>query len=156
MRLLPLFFVLVVMQVSPASAQDSPCDPKAWLPPTDPAHAEAMRLSKTLNRHDIQVRCVLLSKEAQMFEGQLGAAFFHTDMGDFDALFLSPSQSWDKLKVVEQRETGGCTTYRFQGSPAYSGTWAGKSVYFVKHRNQFLHSLDPKLVSKLREAFQQN
>ena len=153
-RLLPLLFVLLVVQASPTSAQDDPCDPRALLPATDPAYAEAMKLSKTLNRHGIQVRCVLLSKEAQLFEGQLGAAFFRTDTGDFDALFLPSSQSWDKLKVLEQREPGGYNRYRFQGSPAYSGTWEGKSVYFVKHRNQFLHSLDQELVSKLREALQ--
>jgi hypothetical protein len=111
-----------------------------------------MKLSKTLHTHGIQVRCVLLSKEAQMFEGQLGAAFFRTDIGDFDALFLPPSESWDKLKVIEQRETSGYTTYRFQGDPKYSGTWEGRSVYFVKSRNQFLHSLDQQTVLKLREA----
>ena len=156
LRLLPWLFVLVVVQVLPASAQDNPCDPKAWLPATDPAYAEAMKLSKTLNRHGIQIRCVLLSKEAQMFEGQLGAAFFRTDIGDFDALFLPPSQSWDKLKVIGQHETDGHAKYRFQGSPTYPGTWEGKSVYFVKHRNQFLHSLDRQVVSKLREALQRN
>jgi hypothetical protein len=154
LRLLPLWFVLVAMQVSPGSAQDNARDPRASLPPTDPVYAEAMKLSRTLTRHEIQVRCVLLSKEAQMFEGQLGAAFFRTDIGDFDAQFLPSSQSWDKLKVIEQREPGGYTKYRFQGSPTYSGTWEGKSVYFVKHRNQFLHSLDQRVVTKLREALQ--
>lgn len=152
LHLLPLFFVLVMVQLLPASAQNNPCDPRASLPATDPAYREAMKLSKTLNRRGIHVRCVLLSKEAEMFEGQLGAAFFRTDLGDFDVQFLPPSQSWDNLKVIEQRETGGYTKYHFEGSPAYSGTWEGKSVYFVKHRNQFLHSLDPQVVSKLREA----
>ena len=154
LRLLALLLVLVVVQVSAASPPDNPCDPKALLPPTDPAYGEAMKLSQTLNRHGIHVRCVMLSKEARMYDG-LGAAFFRTDIGDFDALFLPPSQSWDKLKVIEEREKGGYTKYRFQGSPTYSGTWEGKSVYFVKHRNQFLHSLDQQVVSKLREALKQ-
>jgi hypothetical protein len=35
LRLLPLWFVLVAMQVSPGSAQDNACDPRASLPPTD-------------------------------------------------------------------------------------------------------------------------
>ena len=154
--LLPLLFVVVMMQASSASAQNDPCDPKALLPAADPAHADAMKLSKTLSSHGIQVRCVLLSKEAQLFEGQLGAAFFRTDSGDFDALFLPPSQSWDKLKVIEQPVAGGHTQYRFQGSPTYAGTWEGKSVYFIKHRNQFLHSLDEQLASRLREALQKD
>lgn len=75
MRLLPLLFVLVLLQPSFASAQDDPCDPRALLPRTDPSYADAMDLARTLTRHDISVRCVLLSKEAQMFEGQLGALF---------------------------------------------------------------------------------
>jgi hypothetical protein len=74
---------------------------------------------------------------------------------DFEALFLPPAQSWDKLKVIEQHESGGYNRYRFQGSPTYHGTWEGKnSLYFVKHRNQFLHSFDPQAISNLREALQ--
>jgi hypothetical protein len=46
LRLLPWLFVLVVVQVLPASAQDNPCDPKAWLPATDPAYAEAINFRK--------------------------------------------------------------------------------------------------------------
>jgi hypothetical protein len=153
-RLLPLVFAFATV-ASAAWAQNDPCDPKVFLPATDPAFAESMKLSKTLNRHGIQIRCVLLSKEAQLFDGQLGAAFFRTDIGDFEALFLPPAQSWDKLKVIEEHESGAYNRYRFQGSPKYPGTWAGKnSLYFVNHRNQFLHSLDPQVVSKLREALQ--
>jgi hypothetical protein len=81
------------------------------LPPTCVCRSD--ETSRTLTRHDIQVRCVLLSKEAQMFEGRLGAAFFRTDIGDFDAQFLPSSQSWDKLKVIEQHELGGYTKHRF-------------------------------------------
>jgi hypothetical protein len=153
-RVFPLVFVLATL-ASATWAQNDPCDPRAALPATDPAYPEAMKLSKTLNRHGIQMRCVLLSKEAQVFDGQLGAAFFRTEIGDFEALFLPPTQSWDKLKVIEQHESGGYMRYRFQGSPAYPGTWEGKGVYFIKHRNQFLHSLDPQLVSKLREVLGQ-
>jgi len=154
LRLLRVLFVLFVMQASFLSAKDDPCDPKSLLPPTDPAHTEAMKLAETLNRHGVQVRCVLLSKQAQMFEGQLGAALFRTDTGDFETLFLPRLQSWDELKVVEQREPSGNAKYHFQGSPKYSGTWEGKPVYFFKHRNQFLHSFDQQVVTKLREALQ--
>ena len=155
LRLLPLLFIVVVLQGSLSWTQNNPCDPGALLPPTDPANNEAIELAKTLSRHGIQVRCVLLSKQSQMFEGQLGAALFRTDTGDFEALFLPRLQSWDDLKIVQQRETGGYTKYHFEGSPKYSGTWEGRPVYFVKHRNQFLHSLDQQLVVKLRDALQQ-
>ena len=153
LRLLPLVFVLVLVQASLTVAQNDPCDPRALLPQTDPAYPDAMELAKTLTRHGISVRCVLLSKEAQMFEGQLGAAFFRSDIGDFEALFLPRPKTWDELEVVEQREHGGYTRYHFRGVPKYSGTWEGKSVYFVKHGNQLLHSLDEKMVAKLRKAF---
>lgn len=156
LRLLPLVFMFAIV-ASVAWTQNDLCDPKAALPATDPAYAEAMKLSKTLNRHGIQIRCVLLSKEAQLFDGQLGAALFRTEIGDFEALFLPPTQSWDKLKVIEQHESGGYNRYRFQGSPTCPGTWEGKnSLYFVKHRNQFLQSLDAQLVLKLHEAVGQN
>jgi hypothetical protein len=135
--------------------QADPCDRRALLPPTDPAYLEAMDLARTLKRHGLSVRCVMLSKEAQMFDGQLGAAFFRTASGDFDALFLPRSQTWDELKVVEQRDQGGYTRYHFGGAPKYSGTWEGKSVYFVRHRNQLLHSPNQPLVAKLRAALRQ-
>lgn len=154
--LLSVLLIFAVIQPLPSLAQNNPCDPRALLPATDPAYTEAMELAEALSRHSIHVRCVLLSKEAQMFEGQVGAAFFRTDTGDFEALFLRRSQSWDELKVVEEREAGGYSKYYFQGSPKYSGSWEGKPVYFVRHRNQFLHSLDRQMVSKLREALQAN
>jgi hypothetical protein len=152
--LLPKVFVLAIV-TSASWAQTNPCDPRTTLPATDPAYAEATKLSKALNMHGIRTRCVLLSKEAQLFDGQLGAAFFRTDIGDFEALFLPLTQSWDKLQVIEQHECGGYNRYHFQGSPSYAGTWEGKnSLYFVKQRNQFLHSLDPQVISKVREALQ--
>ncbi|PYX26803.1 MAG: hypothetical protein DMG80_20720 [Acidobacteria bacterium] len=83
-----------------------------------------------------------------MLDGQLGAAFFRSDIGDFEALFLPRPKTWDELEIVEQREQGGYSRYHFRGAPTYSGTWEGKSVYFVKHRNQLLHSLDQKMVAK--------
>ena len=144
LRLLPLLFVLVLVQVSPTSAQDDLCDPRTLLPLSDPAYADAMELAKTLTRHAISVRCVLLSKKAQMFEGQLGAAFFQSDIGNFEVLFLPRPKTWDQLE----------TRYHFRGIPKYSGTWEGKPAYFVKHGNQLLHSLDQKTVAKLHQALQ--
>ena len=152
LRLLRFLLLLLVVQVSFSSAKDDPCDPRTLLPTTDPAYTEAMNLAEMLNRQGIQIRCVLLSKQAQMFEGQLGAALFRTGAGDFEVLFLPRSQSWDELKVVEQREPGGYAKYHFQGSPKYSGTWEGQPLYFFKHRNQFLHSFDQQVVTKLHDA----
>ena len=154
-RSVTLLLVLLMIAMR-ALAQGERCDPQALLPSTDPAYADAATLSDTLHGHGIQVRCVLLSKEAHMFGGQLGAAFFRTDVGDFEALFLPRGQTWDHLNIIEKQEADGYTRYQFRGSPTYSGTWEGKSVSFVKHRNQFLHSLDKQTVLKLREALQEN
>jgi hypothetical protein len=82
MRLFALLLVLAAMDVSFASAQDEPCPPKALVPATDAAYAEAMGLARTLNMKGITVHCVMLSKEARMFEGELGAAFFRSDIGN--------------------------------------------------------------------------
>jgi hypothetical protein len=154
-RPFPLVLALFASFI-PARAQNDPCDPRALLPTTDPAYADAVKLSETLNRNGIQVRCVLLSKESQMFDGQLGAAFFRTEIGDFEALFLAQGHTWDNLKILQIRDAAGYVKYQFRGSPAHPGAWEGKPVYFVKHGNEFLHSLDSQLVSKLRQALKEN
>jgi hypothetical protein len=155
-RLLPVVFVLFCASVvSATSPQNDPCNPSIALTMSDPAYKEATKVAETLRSHGISVRCVLSSKEAQMFEGELGAAFFKSDVGDFEALFLPGSKSWDALNVVEQRGTDGFTRYQFSGTPSYSGTWVGKPVYFFKHGNVFFHSLNSQTISRVRGVYEQ-
>ena len=59
-----------------------------------------------------------------LFEGQVGAAFFRTDAGEYG--------------------------YYFQGSTRLQG----RRTYFVKHDNRQLNSLEKQIMTKLNVAFQ--
>lgn len=89
-----------------------------------------------------------------MFEGQEGAANYQTDIGVFEALFLPKPETFNTLEIVEQGESGGFT-YSFRGSPrSLAGYWEGtRRSYFIKHRSQFLHTLDKQAAVKLEDAF---
>ncbi|MFZ0421072.1 MAG: hypothetical protein WAM04_23430 [Candidatus Sulfotelmatobacter sp.] len=130
------------------------CDPPSTrMPPTHPVYAEAMELAQTLNRHGVGVQCILLAKMEHMFEDQVGAAFFRTDAGDFEAFFLPRSERWDALEIVEQREPDGYE-YDFPGTPRFLSHWEGRRTYFVKYGNQLLNSLEKQTVTKLDAALQ--
>jgi len=135
---------------------EASCDPPATrLPASNPAYADSMELAATLNHRGVRVQCVLLAKMENMFEGQIGAAFFRTDVGDFEAFFLPKSESWDGLEIVEQHRAGEYG-YQFRGAPKYFGYWEGRRTYFVKHRNELLNSLDKQTAAKLNDALQNN
>jgi len=144
----------VVLQT--AWAEQTPCgDPHSTvLPSANPAYTDAMELARTLRSRGFVVKCVLLSKEERMFEGQEGAANYQTDVGVFEALFLPKPETFNTLEIVEQEETGGFI-YSFRGSPrSLGGHWEGtRRSYFVKHGSQFLHTLDKQVAVKLEEAF---
>ena len=116
------------------------CDQKeleAALPSNSQAYPEAMALSKTLSRHGISVKCILLSTMENTFDGQDGAALYRTDNGDFEVLFLPQPKTFDRLKVIERRD-GKRHSYRFQGPPQ---PWVANlidssfRIYFIKNRN---------------------
>lgn len=130
------------------------CDPSTRLSPTHPVYAEATELAQTLNKSGIAVECILYSTMENMFEDQVGAAFFRTNDGDFEALFLPRSESWDRLTIIERREKIGYR-YDFEGTPkSFTGDWEGKQMYFLKHGNQLLNSLERQTVTKLNAALQ--
>jgi len=113
-----------------------------------------MDLAQALGRRGFVVKCVLLSKEERMFEGQEGAANYQTDVGVFEALFLPTPENFDALEIIEHEETG-VFIFSFRGSPrSLTEHWEGRHVYFVKHGSQFLHTLDKQVAAKLEEAFQ--
>ncbi len=132
------------------------CDPPTTrLPASNPAYTDSTELAAMLKDGGIGVQCVLLAKMEHIFEGQIGAAFFRTDIGDFEAFFLPQSESWDGLEIVE-RKGAGEYVYQFRGAPKYAGYWEGRRTYFVKHRNQLLNSLDEQTAARLRDALQRN
>jgi len=138
-------------------AEQTPCgDPHStFLPSANPAYADAIELARTLRSRGFVVKCVLLSKEERMFEGQEGAANYQTDAGVFEALFLPKEANFNALEIIEQAETGGYL-YSFRGRPrSLAGGFEGvRPTYFVKHGSQLLHTLDKALAVKLEQAFQ--
>jgi hypothetical protein len=145
LRSVPLLICSALLSVGLQStwAEQIPCGfPHTLLPSANPAYADAMELARTLRSRGFVVKCVLLSKEERMFEGQEGAANFQTDVGVFEALFLPKPENFNTLEIVEQEETGGFI-YSFRGSPrSLIEHWEGRRVYFVKHGSQLLHALD--------------
>jgi len=127
--------------------------PSTRMPPTHPVYAEAMELAQTLNRRGVEVQCIQLSKMERMFEDQAGGALFRTDAGDFEALFLPRSESWDSLTIVERSEKNGYE-YDFEGTPKSTSHWEGRREYFLKHGNQLLISLEKQTATKLNAALQ--
>jgi hypothetical protein len=76
----------------------------------------------------------LKSKSWSRFEGQKGAAFFRTNRGDFDALFLPKPQTWDALEIIQTEKDGRYLT-SFQGWPRRVPMNGSKPCYFVKYAN---------------------
>jgi hypothetical protein len=128
----------------------------ALLTPQSPAYNAAMDLQRKLTEKQVTVQCVLMSKSENDFKGQKGAAVFRTDHGDFEALFLPETQTFERLKVMETAEAGGRYTYRFQGPPE---PWAANlidsshKVYFTAHKNVlFVVDANPGLAAFLEKA----
>ena len=143
--------LIFVLRVIAPRASCGPPDTR--MPPTHPVYAEAMELAQTLNRRGVEVQCIQLSKMERMFEDQAGGALFRTDAGDFEALFLPRSESWDSLTIVELSEKKGYE-YDFEGTPKSTSHWEGRREYFLKHGNQLLISLEKQTVTKLNAALQ--
>jgi len=104
--------------------------------PADPVYAETRELTRELQSHGFIVRCVLRSKFADTFQGQLGVALYKTNRGDFEALFLSKPATFDSVRSVEHRQDGRYQ-YSFQGSPSAAIRMDGdRRIYFAKHANR--------------------
>src|SRR5208282_3626995 len=99
-----LLGIVCVVSPSAFSAQMTPCgslELKSALQTADLGYADATELKQALQAHGVVVGCVLKSKSWSRFEEQKGAAFFRTDQGDFDALFLPKPKTWDALEIIQ-------------------------------------------------------
>ena len=76
---------------------------KPRVPSANPAYADAMELARTLHSRGIEVKCICLSKEERLFEGQEGAANYQTDVGVFEVLFLPKPETFNALEIVRAR-----------------------------------------------------
>jgi hypothetical protein len=136
---------LWAQDTSPARSQG--CSSKeltALLTPTDPVYAESVELTQELENRGYVVRCVLQSKWASFFHGQLGAALYRTSRGDFEALFLTKPQTFDSVRLLE-RQQNGRYLYSFEGSPRPSSASpidSNRRTFFAKRSNRFFIAWD--------------
>lgn len=149
---------VLVPESEPAETLVTPCserDLNKALLPSDHVYSYAVELGAELDRAGLRVRCMLPSKMQRIFHGQAGAAFFRTEEGDLDALFLPRSSSFDHLEISEQLE-GGRYLYQFRGVPRSRVHMDGsRRADFVVYHNVLLlvpddHPLAETLRSKLR------
>jgi hypothetical protein len=114
----------------------------------------AMKLAQTLQARGFIIKCVLTSKMGGFFEEQEGAALFRTNRGDFEALFLPKSKTFERLGIHERQENGRYI-YSFEGIPKpgpSTGIDSSRRWYFVKHAHMLLEVDDDALANDLRRA----
>ena len=136
-------------------------DLNALLRPTDPVYAETVELTHELEDHGYLVRCVLQSKMASTFEGQLGAALYRTSRGDFEALFLPKPHTFAALRLIERQKNGvyHLYSYSFEGTPRSAVTmdpvtnWGlcARRTFFSRRANRFFVTEDKQLATNLGE-----
>jgi len=152
---LPIFIAtscLWAQDTSPGNSQRcSLRELTALLTPADHAYAESVELTRELEHRGYIVRCVLKSKMEGFFEGQLGAALYRTNRGDFEALFLTKPRTFDSVRVVERAVKGEVFHYSFEGSPHSTGM-DGRRTFFARRANRFFVTFDLRLAQDLGEV----
>ena len=122
---------------------------------TDVAYAEAMEFAQFLNSKGVTVQSVHGSKFNGFFRGLKKAAFFRTDKGVVDVIFLPEPTGAEKVRVIEQRREGRYH-YSFEGQPHPNPPGdtidAGRPVYFLMHRNWFMVLSNKELYGALRRS----
>jgi hypothetical protein len=151
-----LLVLLTASMKSSLLAQSPDCTgeaAQAQLPSIDPVYVDAMDLARNLIDQGFIVKCVLGSKMQNLFEGQKGAAFYRTDQGSFDVVFLPKAETFDAVQVVEQRQDN-LYVYSFRGIPHSPGRMeGGKKTYFIKSANLlFLLWSDAGLAESIQAA----
>jgi hypothetical protein len=133
---LPFIFPLSDSSLRPFSTCDAHEFP-AHLTTTDPAYSDALTLERELTANGVAVQCIAGSKMQSFFQGQKGAAWFHTAYGVFDALFFRNSDAPRAIQVTEQRD-GARFLYSFPGTGLAPQMDSSKPESFVRVANALL------------------
>ncbi|MBO0859970.1 MAG: hypothetical protein J2P21_16185 [Chloracidobacterium sp.] len=157
------FFCVALLLPPPSfpygqSDKCSDLDLVAALQPTDKSsYSMAMELAQTLQARGFIIKCVLTSKMGGSFEELEGAALFRTNRGDFEALFLPKTKTFERL-VIHERQVNSRYIhfhYSFDGDPKpgpSTGIDSSRRWYFVKHAHMLLEMDDDALANDLRQA----
>jgi hypothetical protein len=129
---------------------------QSWDNRRSPAYDDAMSLAHTLSNHGILVECIRGSKMEQFFEGQKGAAWFKTNQGIFEVLFLPSPETFAGLEIID-RGRNGRHIYSFRGTPRISRVMdSSEPNYFIKHENALFSVWgDEELAHSIEKAVEQ-
>jgi len=136
------------------STQCSPNELLARMRPDDPAYVDAMELARTLQTHGVVVKCVLQSKMANLFDDQKGAAFFKTEYGQFEALFLPKPLTFDSMEIASRAENGRLL-YSFEGTPRQRSVHpidSNHQIFFEKHGSILFVTSNSPLPASIAKA----
>jgi PEGA domain len=127
----------------------------AEIRPADRAYGYARELERLLDERGIMVRCMCASKLTEIFQGQAGAAWYRTDEGAFDVLFLRKGRTFAGVKIV-QRRLGGAYRTSFAGRPQSAVRFDGSApTYYIKRANVLISvGTDEKLAALLESKLQ--
>ena len=162
MKLLLLYIAILVMSfgaltvVSPKTSSQS--KDSSLLKPTDAAYQDAMAFAQFLNGHGITVKSVHRSKLEGFFQGIEKAAFFRTDKGIVEVIFLPETAGAEKVRVIEQHH-GSQYLYSFEGQPHPRARGdrfvSGQPMYFLMHGNWFIMPDGKEFYDALKSALKE-
>ena len=139
---------------SQRTSQRNPSRDSSLMKPGHPAYEDAMEFACWLNEKGIKFLSLHKSKLESLFPGIYKAAFFRTEKGVVEVIFLPDPRGAESVKVKEQR-TEGRYLYSFSGYPnveLVGGFDSSQPMYFLMHRNWFIVPDREELYQALKRA----
>ena len=130
----------------------------AWDSRQDPVYSDATELGQKLNVQGIITDCIRASKMENFFEGQKGAAWFKTNQGIFEVLFLPKPKNFSKLEITLKLSSNERFVYLFRGEPPVHVQQLDSSNpgFFIKNENMLFVVWGDGLLAKNLSAALQN
>ena len=139
---------------SQRTSQRTPSRDGSLMRPGDRSYEDAMEFACWLNEKGVKFLSLHRSKLEGLFPGIYKAAFFRTEKGVVEVIFLPDPRGAESVKVKEQR-TEGRYLYSFSGDPNVELAGAvdsSRPMYFLMHRNWFIVPDKAELYQALKRA----